>query len=341
MYARFRDSSGILHGDFRADILYDPDAPEGAIGLDPSDFLTGTHVASPGMAAAVTDGHPIVLYLSARDEASGLSEVQIGEDASLDGATWRPYTAVVTETLSGGDGLKTVYARYRDRAGNPSATAARSTLVDTTPPTGTVSIFPDVVGEDTISVTLWLSATDETSGVDGARVSARTDFTEALWQPYSPQVAAPVYPTGVEGQVLYIQFRDRAGNVSTVYSTTYTVDRTPPSLEVQVAPCDTLTCTVTVRAGDGSEDLDWLWLTNDPWMADGAVSMPYTATVTWAFDERRVVWVQARDRAGNLSERYAAYAPELRRVYVPIVLRAEDRHVGIRALPVNRLSAGD
>jgi hypothetical protein len=240
---------------------------------------------------------------------------------------------VLTETLSGGDGPKTLYARYRDRAGNLSATAERSLLVDLTPPAGTASISPSIVGEDAISVTLVLSATDETSGVDGARISARADLSGTVWLPYSPQVVVPVYPTGVEEQVLYVQFRDGAGNVSVAYSARYTVDRTPPTLDVQVALCETLTCTVAIRAGEESEELDWLWLSNDAWVVDGVVSMPYTPTVTWAFDERRVVWVQSRDRAGNLSERYAAYAHELKRAYLPVVLRTAMWHARKRVLP--------
>jgi hypothetical protein len=43
-------------------------------------------------------------------------------------------------------------------------------------------------------------------------------------------------------------------------------------------------------------------------MLDGVVTIPYTSTVTWAFDERRVIWVQLADSVGNVSEPYPAYA---------------------------------
>jgi hypothetical protein len=52
-------------------------------------------------------------------------------------------TAPTTYTLSGGDGLKTLYAWFKDGAGNVSSTPATDgILLDTTPPVGSIDIEP-------------------------------------------------------------------------------------------------------------------------------------------------------------------------------------------------------
>jgi hypothetical protein len=93
-----------------------------------------------------------------------------------------------------------------------------------------------------------------------------------------------------------------------VYSDTYAVDTTPPVLYVEVAPGATLTRAVTVLAYDELAGVATMHLTNDPLMIKDMVTLPYTPTVEWAFDERRVVWVQLEDSVGNVSEPYPAYA---------------------------------
>jgi hypothetical protein len=114
--------------------------------------------------------------------------------------------------------------------------------------------------------------------------------------------------TGQTGGALYVQYRDWAGNVSEVYSDTYQVDLTPPQLFVEVAPGETLTRTVNIFAYDELAALSLMRLSNDPLLFEGLATLPYSETVTWAFDDRRVVWVQVRDSVGNWTEPYPAYA---------------------------------
>lgn len=75
---------------------------------------------------------------------------------------------------------------------------------------------------------------------------------------------------------------------------------------------------VQVAANARQRDLDL----NDPLMIEGVVS-PYTSTVSWVFDGRRVVWVQAKDEARNWSEPYPVYAEETEPyvVYLPLVTK--------------------
>jgi hypothetical protein len=59
--------------------------------------------------------------------------------------------------------------------------------------------------------------------------------------------------------------------------------------------------------GEGA-GLATMRLTNDPLFVEGVVTMPYSEMLTWAFDDRRVVWVQLSDSVGNWTEPYPAYA---------------------------------
>ena len=95
-------------------------------------------------------------------------------------------------------------------------------------------------------------------------------------------------------------------------------------LGVEVPPGDTLQRTVTVLAYDRLTGLDQMWLSNDPHLLDGVVTMPYTQTVTWMFDERLVAWVQLSDGVGNRSEPVPAAAEGVTmgtNVYLPIISR--------------------
>jgi hypothetical protein len=320
VYARFRDSDGSVHGTFFDDIIYDPNAPEGEVVFDLADLMPTMHLQSGAQSLQVVGQDSVELFLSAADDSSGLTEMQVSLDPEFEGAAWEPYSAIVPVTFAE-DGAQTVYVRVRDNSGNVSDPSSDSLIVDTTPPIGAASVLEGVVGPDAISVTVALPAFDNATGVDEARVSALESFTDTLWQPYASQIAVPISYTGEVEPVLYVQFRDGAGNVSQVYSTTYLVDAAPPVLYVEVAPGGTLTRTVTVLAYDELAGLGQMWLSNDPLMLDGVVTMPYTTTVTWAFDERRVVWVQLADSVGNVSEPYPAYAGEWKSVYLPVVVK--------------------
>ena len=79
---------------------------------------------------------------------------------------------------------------------------------------------------------------------------------------------------------------------------------------------------ITVLGYDWLSGLDRMWLSNDPLMVEGVVSRTHTSTVTWAFDERLVVWAQVADGVGNISEPYPAYAGDVgNAVYLPLVIK--------------------
>jgi len=59
---------------------------------------------------------------------------------------------------------------------------------------------------------LWLQAWDDNSGVSEMRVRESATMTQTAWRPYTNTVE-----WALSGNVVYAQFRDRAGNVSPIY----------------------------------------------------------------------------------------------------------------------------
>jgi hypothetical protein len=97
-----------------------------------------------GGAASVSDP-TVTLTIVAQDALSGVDVMSF----SADGSTWLPWQSYVPTmlwTFPSGDGVKRLWVRVRDRAGNVSATVEASTILDTTPPTVVaVSPAPDTV----------------------------------------------------------------------------------------------------------------------------------------------------------------------------------------------------
>ena len=249
------------------------------------------------------------LFLNAWDDNSGVSEMQLSDTGTFTDAAWEPYLALKSWTPGGGDGIKTIYARFRDGAGNESQVVTATFALDTLAPFGGIALVRPVVGPDVITTTVYLGAEDNLSGVAEMRLSEDPNFSDAVWQPYTTTLTWPISYTVETEKTVYVQYRDLAGNVSDVYSDTYQIDTTPPVVYVEVAPGNTLTRTVQIYAYDELAMLEKVRLSNDPLMIEGVATVPYTDTVTWTFDERWVVWVQVQDDVGNWSEPYPAYAP--------------------------------
>lgn len=69
-------------------------------------------------------------------EATDAVEMIISENSDFSGANWEDYTSIKSFTLSTGDGIKTVYVKYRDEAGNETGVVNDSIYLDTTAPSG-------------------------------------------------------------------------------------------------------------------------------------------------------------------------------------------------------------
>ncbi|MED5017263.1 S-layer homology domain-containing protein [Paenibacillus chibensis] len=92
----------------------------------------GTLVINEG--AKATNAAEVTLSLTSSDpDGSGVSQMQFSDDDVL----WSPFEPVASSrsfTLTAGDGVKTVYVRFKDEAGNVSDSVSAQIALDTTPP---------------------------------------------------------------------------------------------------------------------------------------------------------------------------------------------------------------
>jgi hypothetical protein len=141
--------------------------------------------------------------------APHVSAMQVSNAAGFGGATWEQYHLTRAWTLSTSLPYTvptTVYARYRDPAGVVYGDYLDSIVYDPVSPTGSVQI----IAAGPLTVTLWLNAADDNSGVEAMRLAGdEAGLPLAPWQPYTHRAVF----TPTQGLV-YAQFQDRAGNVS-------------------------------------------------------------------------------------------------------------------------------
>jgi len=145
VYVQYKDNAGNWSSpplSISDTIVLDTTSPIGIISINGGALYTGFT--------------SVTLTLSASD-SSGVSKMKF----SNDGVVWsgeENYAISKSWMVTTGDGTKTVYVRYKDNAGNWSGSISDTIVLDTIPPTGTISINSGAAYTNSISVTLTLSA---------------------------------------------------------------------------------------------------------------------------------------------------------------------------------------
>ena len=172
--------------------------------------------------AAMTSLSAVTLRFSVID-LSGITEMRFSNDGfGGDSTTWAapvPYSNPYSDwTLSTGDGIKTVSVRFKDSAGNWSASFSDSITLDTTPPA--ISITSPAVGTtDDNTPLLSFSGAEGTAVVklDGIVVSKISGDS------------LDVLDNGIH--TVRVESADTLGNLG-VAEVTFTVAATPPTVSI-------------------------------------------------------------------------------------------------------------
>ncbi len=165
-----------------------------------------------GFGVSINDGalytnNPLV---TVRLWAPNVTHMRLSNDGGYSDADWRAYQVTTTWLLSTYGNYvmpRYVYAWFRDTASGVYGPYFDDIVYDPTAPQGSVSIL----GGETMTVTLWLKAWDDNSGVSEMRLGHTPAITSA-WRSYTNTLEWVL-----TGDVVYAQFRDRAGNESLIY----------------------------------------------------------------------------------------------------------------------------
>lgn len=158
-----------------------------------------------------------IIYFNAQD-TYGIKyyEVKVESEAGEFSIQNSPYQ--VPEALEDGEHKVTVIAY--DNAGN-SIEDYEEFMVDTVPPSGSISINGDQNITLDKKVSLNISAADDRSGIYQMIISENADFNGTQYEPYAINKEW-ILSNEVGNKTIYIKFKDEAGNESQVYFDTIT-----------------------------------------------------------------------------------------------------------------------
>ena len=293
VYVEYADHAGNSSGSITDSIVLDTTGPTGSISINGgATYATSTSVT---------------LNLSATDATSGISEMRF-RNSGGSWSAWEPYGTSKAWILISGDGSKTVYVEYADHAGNSSTSYGDSIILDTGDPTGTISINSGATFATSTSVTLNLTASDATAGVDDMHFSDNGS-TWTAWEPYNSSKSW-ILPGGDGTKTVYVQYRDHAGRVSSSFSDTIILDTTAPTGSISInsgaSYVNTTAVTLNLTASDAGSGVDEMRFSDDgsTWTA----WEPYGTTKAWVLpggDGSKTVFVQYQDVLGHTSGNYS------------------------------------
>jgi hypothetical protein len=272
VFARLKDEAGNI-STVSDSILLDTTAPTSTIAIEGgSDYCAMRNVS---------------LVLNSADAAF----MQFSNDGTSY-STWESYSDSKTWTLSDGDGVKEVFARLKDEAGNIS-TVSDSIILDTTTPTGSFAIGG---GSD------YCVVRDVSLALDSANAAymqfSNDGVTYSVWEPYTASKDW-LLTVGEGVKSVYVKLKDEAGNVST-FNDTIVLDATAPTGNLTINDGDNYATTGEVTLTLNTDNASYMCFSNDG--ITYSDYEPYSESKTWTLSEgegSKTVYVKYKDEAGN------------------------------------------
>lgn len=199
VYARYRDQAGNISQVTSDEIIVDRTAP-----------FAGKIKINEGEKIMNRQDHKIELELFCRQADSMI----VAQNANFEGSAWEAYTTKKTYQLSENDGIKQVYVKYKDIAGNQTPSISSSISIDTSAPQN-IALTIDQGAESTNNINKLVLLQIEGDDATMMMVSNSSSFHNAHWQ----QLKSSIIDWKLNGEEdgtkhVYIKFKDDAGNIS-------------------------------------------------------------------------------------------------------------------------------
>ena len=271
------------------------------------DTIPPTGAININSGAAYATSRTVILNLYAKDSGSGV----VAMSSSTDGKNWTAKESYKTSkqlALPAGDGRKTVYVKYFDRAGNASRVYSDTIILDMLPPTGTIKVNSGAQFINQTAVTLNLSAADAGSGLSKMRFSTN-GTTWGATEVYAA-TKAWTFSSGDGAKKVYVQFQDKTGKWSAVASVAVTLDTAKPTGTITInsgaAYTNSTNVTLNLSGADNASGISQMSFSTDG--ATWSVAEAYATSKAFplpAEDGTKTVYVKYFDKAGNASLVYS------------------------------------
>ena len=254
--------------------------------------------------AQYTKSSSVTLSLSALDSGTGVSHMKFSNDNVTYSAP-EIYSATKSWTLSSGDGIKTVYVKFRDTTGNWSSAYSDTIIFDAIAP-GVPIIDPVTSPVNTSTQTITGTKTTDAVSVS---VSCPTAVAGQVTYPTSTTWSCQLTGLTSGSNNISAYASDAAGNNSAASTVTIILDNTPPGGAISINNGDQYTdqsdVVLTLSGTDPGSGVSHMKFSND----NVTYSAPeiYSATKSWTLssgDGIKTVYVKFRDMAGNWSGAY-------------------------------------
>ena len=274
VYVKFKDGAGNWSTAKYFIIKFDTTAP--------------TTTASP-VGGVFNTTQNVTLTCSDGSYGSGCDKIYYTVDGTVPTTSSAVYSSAISIVSS------TVLKYFaQDKLGYTEAVKTQTYTIDTTPPTGTITINSAAQYTKTIGVTLTLSCTDS---VGCSQMQFSND--NATYSTYTYAATRSWNLTTIDGtKTMYVKFKDVAGNWSTAYSSTIILDTalpvttaSPPGGTYTGAQSVTLTC--SDGSGSGCDNIYYTTNGTTPTTSSPVYSSPISFSVT------STLKFFAKDIAGN------------------------------------------
>lgn len=288
VYIKYKDNAGNISEVKTATIKLDRQPPyEGKVTINDGD--KGTNVQE------------VTITLEAKDAVS----MQVTNDYTFQEVKdWEPYKTQKKHVLVGNNGVKTVYARFKDKAGNVSKVAAARIGFDTNAPRDG-RIFVNRGAKYCTNINGYVEIFTETLDATFMKISNTSNFDSAQWKPY--QILVSDWPLGGDDgpKVVHIKFKDDVGNESNPIRDSIYLDRQEPfGEEIAINNGERFTNKNVVTLRLTVEGATQMMISNTRNFVSPAKWEPYTEAKLWPListEGEKTVYAKFRDDAGNTS----------------------------------------
>jgi hypothetical protein len=231
--------------------------------------------------------------------------MKISNHENLTGIKWESYRPKVKNWLLEGkeDGLKKVYARFRDQAGNETEPVSDQIEIDTKPPVRASIVInnaAEYTNDPSRTVKLRLSAV----GATRMLIANDAQLADSQWFPYGEELSWTL-EAGDGVKRVYVKFADDVGNESTVASDQILYDGTPPQdcvIMINKGASSTNDRDNTVSLQMTAREADFMMLSNSADFSRGRWQPFAKEVAKWKLGQgtgTKTVYVKFKDRYEN------------------------------------------